>query len=143
MDQYASADHWLTVKVVPLPVNASVPNWYAVTVRISYVHSQKKGGHTDEVLAASGETLVVCHVVEEVLQVAIVRSNGAGCNEAEHFHVAVQSVPKLPVAAANVDIALVRADGLHIPVSTQPVNTEASTKISSAGDSGTHQTMSS
>jgi hypothetical protein len=77
--------------------------------------------HTDKVLAASREALAVGHVIEKIFKISIERVDGTGCNETEHFHVSVQSVPQFPVAAADVDLALVRADGLHIAVPAKPV----------------------
>lgn len=76
--------------------------------------------HTKKVLAACRKALAVGHVVEEVLEIATVRVDGTGCDEAENLHVSVQSVPEFPVAAANVDLTLVRADRLHVAVTTKP-----------------------
>jgi hypothetical protein len=77
--------------------------------------------HTDKVLAASRETPAVGHVVEEVLEVTIEGVDGTRCDEAEHLHVSVQTVPQFPVAAADVDLTLVRADRLHVAVPAKPV----------------------
>lgn len=74
-----------------------------------------------KVLLAGRESLALLQVGEELLDVGVEIGDGAlGGDEAVDAHAVVETAPQLPVAAADVGVADLAADGLDIAVPAKP-----------------------
>jgi hypothetical protein len=94
---------------------------------------------TNQILAVGWELMVLCQIIEELLDVATPVVDGAGSHKAVRLLRAVGAVPQLPVRATEVSGLLLAANQGHVPVMSEPADVSQGDPPSTCF---THQIMS-
>jgi hypothetical protein len=63
---------------------------------------------------------VLCEVSPEIGDISAEAGDGTGCDEAEHFHVAIHADPKVPISSGHGDGSYGGSDGIDVAYPREP-----------------------